>query len=173
MPYINICRTLGSMSRIAIHAYHEVADPEPSHRDDVDGILRGNPRKGRTVKGTVLVIDDEQLIQDLLGPFLAEQGYEVTSALDADAGRVALREGPFDIVLADLHIPGGRGDELCLEAKGLSPETRSIIMTGDSTSHGDEILAHSGADGVLYKPFSLRELLAVLDRMQADRVGGA
>ncbi|MDE8459051.1 response regulator, partial [Klebsiella pneumoniae] len=70
----------------------------------------------------VLIVDDDQKIRDLLGRYLSEQGFRVTTAQDAATARAGMRGLEFDAVLLDVMMPGENGLDLARELKA----TRSI-----------------------------------------------
>ncbi|MBC7831268.1 MAG: response regulator, partial [Hyphomicrobium sp.] len=70
----------------------------------------------------VLIVDDDQKIRDLLGRYLSEQGFRVTTAQDAASARAGMRGLEFDAVLLDVMMPGENGLDLARELKA----TRSI-----------------------------------------------
>jgi DNA-binding response OmpR family regulator len=127
-----------------------------------------DPPSDSTPKGFVLVIDDEPVIQDLLSQILTRNGFEVTMTGDLESGRQALSLRSFDVVIADLNLPGGGGDALCLEAKSSWPEVRSIVITGDSEPDISKLAEEPHVDAVLCKPFDLSELLSVIEELGSD-----
>ena len=65
----------------------------------------------------VLVVDDDQKIRDLLGRYLTEHGFRVTTAADAASARAGMRGLEFDIVLLDVMMPGENGLDLARDLK--------------------------------------------------------
>ena len=110
-----------------------------------------------------MVVDDDREIRDLLGRFLAKQGYRVTAVRDGKEMRRAIADWKIDLVILDLMLPGEDGLSLCrdLRAKSQVPVIM-LTMMGEET---DRIVGlEMGADDYLPKPFNPRELLA---RMRA------
>jgi two-component system phosphate regulon response regulator PhoB len=111
---------------------------------------------------TILVVEDEHDIRDLLVATLRREGYLVRAASNGDEALAALRDTPPDLVLLDLLLPGVDGAEICRRLKS-RPTTRGIpvIMLTARGSDGD-ILAglELGADDYVTKPFSTRVLAA-------------
>jgi len=114
------------------------------------------------VKGTVLVIDDERDLIELVSYNLKKEGYLVKGAYDGESGlAMAVRDLP-DIVLVDLMLPGIDGLDVC---RRLRSETRTaripIIMLTAKSAESDRIVGlELGADDYVTKPFSPRELAA-------------
>lgn len=112
-------------------------------------------------KRSILVVDDERDIVDLIKYNLTKEGYEVVVAHD---GREALEKvgEETDLVLLDLMMPVLNGFETCKRIKG-APATASVpvIFLTASSSEVDEILGlELGADDYIQKPISPRKLVA-------------
>ena len=107
----------------------------------------------------ILVVDDHQDIRDLLGRYLSEHGYRVTTARDGREMKVALVGSSVDLVILDIMMPGEDGLTLCrqLREQGAMP----VIMLTAMTEQTDRVVGlEMGADDYLTKPFFPRELLA-------------
>ena len=109
---------------------------------------------------TVLVVEDDADLSDLLGLHLREAGYAVEAVRD---GAVALQRAlaePFDAVVLDLMLPGLGGVEVC---RGLRDAGRTVpvLMLTARGDEADRVLGlEAGADDYVPKPFSVREVLA-------------
>lgn len=122
---------------------------------------------------TVLVIDDEQPIVEILKFNLTKEGYAVLEAYDGATGlELALTQNP-DLILLDVMLPKMDGFEVCrkIREKSLVP----IIMLTAREEEVDKVLGlELGADDYMTKPFSVRELTARvkanLRRMAIDNV---
>jgi DNA-binding response OmpR family regulator len=131
------------------------------------------------VKPSVLAVEDESDVADLVRYHLEKAGYDVRLASSgAEAIRQA-REAPPSLILLDLMVPEINGWEVCRRLKGMA-ETREvpIIMLTARAEEGDRILGFElGADDYVTKPFSPRELLlrirAVVRRRETDPRAGA
>ena len=126
-------------------------------------------------RATVLVVDDERKIRDLVRSYLEREGYAV---LQADTGQRALeavsRAEP-DLVVLDLMLPDLSGEEVARSLRENSPVP--IIMLTAKSSEDDRVAGlRIGADDYLVKPFSPRELVArvqaVLRRTGGEGTGG-
>lgn len=120
----------------------------------------------------VLVVDDDQKIRDLLGRFLNENGFRVTTAENASTARAAMRGLEFDIVLLDVMMPGENGLDLARDLKATRPVP--ICMLTALADAEDRIAGlEAGVDDYLPKPFEPRELLLrvrnILRRGQASQ----
>ena len=108
---------------------------------------------------TILVIEDEQNINDILTFSLSKEGYKTLSALDGIKGlEMALTENP-DLILLDVMLPGLDGWEVCKKIRESSQVP--IIMLTAREDEIDKILGlELGADDYITKPYSMRELAA-------------
>jgi two-component system phosphate regulon response regulator PhoB len=130
------------------------------------------PTKGRRVP-TVLIVEDEKDLADLISFHLEQEGFRSLVAADGPSGLELARQHKPDLVLLDLMLPGMMGTELCRLLKG-SEQTATIpvIMLTAKGEEIDRVVGFEmGADDYVVKPFSTRELMlrvrAVL-RRQSD-----
>jgi two-component system alkaline phosphatase synthesis response regulator PhoP len=113
-------------------------------------------------KKTVLAIDDEKDLIDLVRYNLEKEGFQVRGALDGETGlAMALQEKP-DVVLVDLMLPGLDGLEVCrrLRADSRTAGIPLIMLTAKSGESDRIVGLELGADDYITKPFSTRELTA-------------
>ena len=113
-------------------------------------------------KRTVLVVDDEKDITELISYNLTRHGYEVLNAFDGmEALEVAQRETP-DLVLLDLMLPGLEGTEVArrLKADGRTSGIPIIMLTAKAEETDVVVGLTLGADDYITKPFSPKILLA-------------
>lgn len=113
---------------------------------------------------TVLIVDDEPVMQSLLERILAREGYKIFVAGDGAAALEMLEKEPASLVLSDIKMPGMNGFELLKEIKTRYPGTGVIIMTayGDTFTVKDALLL--GADEYITKPFKSYEVSLVVER---------
>ena len=122
---------------------------------------------------TVLVIDDEQPIVEILKFNLTKEGYDVLEAYDGASGlSLALEKNP-DLILLDVMLPKMDGFEVCRKIREKS--SVPIIMLTAREEEVDKVLGlELGADDYMTKPFSVRELTARvkanLRRMNIERI---
>jgi two-component system cell cycle sensor histidine kinase/response regulator CckA len=119
---------------------------------------------------TVLVVEDDDAVRNLIRKILRRRGYQVLDAPDAARSLdiVRHREGPVQLLLTDVVMPRMNGPELFQRLSALLPNLKVIYMTG----HADDVILHSGVltEGVdlLQKPLSVegitRKVRDVLDR---------
>ncbi len=119
---------------------------------------------GRPVSATerprVLVVDDEASIRDLLSKTLALAEYDVDAAPDGRSALDRLRMYPYDLLIADLKMPGMDGLTVIREAKRYKSDLPVIIITGYSTESSAIEAVNLGVAGYLTKPFRVPQVLA-------------
>jgi excisionase family DNA binding protein len=120
--------------------------------------------QGRDGRSRVLVVDDESSIRELLAKTLALAEYDVDTAPDGRAALERLRLGHYDLLIADLKMPGMDGLTLIREAKRLKADIPVIIITGFSTESSAIEAVNLGVAGYLTKPFRVPQVLAAAAR---------
>src|SRR5262245_28764294 len=116
----------------------------------------------------ILVVDDESSIRDLLSKTLALAEYEVDTAADGRAALERLRLYPYDLLIADLKMPGLDGLSVIREAKRLKSSLSVIIVTGYSTETAAIEAVNLGVTGYLTKPFRIPQVLAAAARAMGE-----
>ena len=108
---------------------------------------------------TVLVVDDEPIVREVVVRYLAREGHETLEAADGNAARGAIERAEPDLVVLDVMLPGTDGLELCrwIRARSGLP----VIMLTARGEEADRIVGlELGADDYVTKPFSVRELVS-------------
>ena len=108
----------------------------------------------------VLVVDDEASIRDLLAKTLALAEYDVDVAPDGRSALERMRLYPYDLLIADLKMPGMDGLTVIREAKRYKTDLPVIIITGFSTESSAIEAVNLGVAGYLTKPFRVPQVLA-------------
>jgi two-component system, OmpR family, phosphate regulon response regulator PhoB len=123
---------------------------------------------------TILIIEDERDLAELLAFNLEREGYRTFIALDGPEGLESVARIMPDLVLLDLMLPGMLGTEVCKSLKKNEPTSRiPVIMLTAKGEEIDKVVGFEvGAEDYVVKPFSTRELLlrvkAVLRRTAAE-----
>lgn len=145
-------------------------------RADLDAWLESQgTRKGRAAapaparpavpeRPRILVVDDEASIRELLTRTLALTEYDVEAVADGNTGLERLRLASYDLLIADLRMPGMDGLTLIREARRLHPGLRVIIITGYSTESSAIEAVNLSVVGYLVKPFRVPQVLAAVAR---------
>jgi signal transduction histidine kinase len=110
--------------------------------------------------GTILVVDDERMVQIVIGDMLRSLGYEVISVVD-ELEAIAIYEEnmrDIDLVILDIIMPKMNGKELFYALKNTNPEIKVLISSGYTQDTSANELIADGALGFIQKPFRLSEL---------------
>jgi len=108
---------------------------------------------------TVLVVDDEPIVREVVVRYLTREGHHTLEAADGPSARGVIEEGELDLVVLDIMLPGTDGLELCRWIRGRSK--LPVIMLTARGEEADRIVGlELGADDYVTKPFSPRELAA-------------
>ena len=114
----------------------------------------------------VLVVDDEAITREVVAAMLEIEGVEVHAAHDGATALEMAQDVRPDLVLLDVMMPGMNGIEVC---RRLSGDTRVVMLTATADDDTRRAARDAGAEAYLLKPFSARDLYAVVE----ERVGGA
>lgn len=119
---------------------------------------------------TVLVVDDDDDIRDLIAIGVQRAGHEVTSLGHPDAALVVATEAAFDMAVLDWSMPGMNGGELCARLRELPHfgDRPVLILTAFADHETRDKARAAGATDFMTKPFSLRDLAEAVRRALAD-----
>jgi len=125
------------------------------------------------VEGSVLIIDDDREIADVVSMNLRDLGFRTESAHDGKTGLQKALSGAHSLIILDLMLPQMDGISICKRVRERNPYTPILMLTAKS-EEVDRILGlELGADEYITKPFSVRELMArvkaLLRRVETDR----
>jgi two-component system response regulator PilR (NtrC family) len=112
--------------------------------------------------GTVLVIDDEEMMREVLETLLEREGYEVRLAASGNDGLELARSVPFDAAIVDVMMPGIDGIETLEELKKIDDELPVVMITAFASVETALAAMKRGAFDYITKPFKNDEVLAVL-----------
>src|SRR5678815_1573773 len=118
------------------------------------------PASASGVRRRVLVVDDEVSIRDLLSKTLALAEYDVDVAADGRSALERIRIYQYDLLIADLKMPGIDGLAVIREAKRYNGELAVLIITGYSSEASAIEAVNLGVSGYLTKPFRVPQVLA-------------
>jgi excisionase family DNA binding protein len=118
----------------------------------------------RSARQRVLVVDDEASIRDLLSKTLALAEYDVDTAPDGNTALDRMRAFSYDLLIADLKMPGMDGLTLIRQAKRIKADLPVIIITGFSSESSAIEAVNLGVAGYLTKPFRVPQVLAAASK---------
>jgi two-component system cell cycle response regulator CpdR len=112
----------------------------------------------------ILLAEDDDSLRGFLARALERAGYQVRVCADGDAALEALDDGPYDLLLTDIVMPGVDGIEVAREAAAREPTLRIMFITGFAA-----VALQGGRTApeakLLSKPFHLKDLVAEVDRL--------
>ncbi len=111
---------------------------------------------------SILIIDDEKAIRNVLKDILSNEGYTVEEAIDGEEGLKKFKAGNFDLVLCDIKMPKLDGIEFLQKAKDFHSETPIIIISGHGNIETAVDAVKKGAFDYIAKPPDLNRLLITL-----------
>jgi PAS domain S-box-containing protein len=163
---ITVASEVGVGTTVAVYLPASAHSLEPAPATPSSPVMR---------QETILVMDDDDAIRDVLVDMLTQLGYQ-SQCVREGAEAVALyqqardRGQPFTAVLLDLTVPGGMGGrETIAHLQAIDPQVRAIVSSGYAI---DPLMAHHkayGFRGVLSKPYTVEGLEEVLQRVLEDR----
>jgi excisionase family DNA binding protein len=131
-----------------------------SQRSESAGPAQAPATGARSSRKRVLVVDDEASIRELLAKTLALAEYDVDTAGDPSTALERLRTDAYDLLIADLKMPGMDGLTLIRQARQIQSHLPVIIITGFSSESSAIEAVNLGVDGYLTKPFRVPQVLA-------------
>ncbi len=121
----------------------------------------------------VLIIDDDPKILLSVSEILEEEGHEVREAGDGKSALELVADGAPDLIVSDMYMPEMDGIELLIRLQTEHPGTPLVAMSGGGYMAKEELLRNAsmlGAVDVLEKPFTIEQLLDVVNRALAGGV---
>ena len=109
---------------------------------------------------TILVVDDEKNIVDILSFNLKKEGYDILTAYDGEKALKIYAEAMPDLILLDVMLPVLNGFDVCTKIRGSDYRTPIIMLTAREEETDKVMGLELGADDYITKPFSMREVLA-------------
>lgn len=113
---------------------------------------------------TILVVDDDPLVCELVGEMLLSDGHQVVRAADGAQALDAIGRGEIDLVLTDVFMPGEDGIGLMRSLRAQDSQLPMIVFTGKNDARFDalDVAKKLGADAVLRKPLQRDMVLAAV-----------
>ena len=137
---------------------------KPSNTMPLPGALRA----GAGAAQRVLVVDDSRSIRTLLKIYLAGRAFDFVEAETAEEALKLLQQRPVDLILTDLHLEGMSGADLARRVRADAGLRRTPVLLVSGERDAQRLAALSrdaGADGVIAKPISCNQLMALVDTL--------
>ncbi len=122
---------------------------------------------------TILVVDDELLIRDLLYDFFQGQGWEIAVAENGEKALEILRSRQIDLVLTDIKMPHMDGLTLTSEMRESYPDIPVVLMTGYPSVESAVTALRNKAADYITKPFNINQLYKVVEAKVKEKEAGA
>ena len=127
------------------------------------------PTSATIRKGSILVIDDEEIMREILEALLTREGYDVRLVSNASEGLDLARAIPFDAVIVDMMMPGMDGIAALDELKKIDDDLPVLMITAFASVENAIAAMKRGAYDYITKPFKNEEVLVVLRNALAQR----
>lgn len=121
------------------------------------------------MKGKILIVDDEKLICWSLQKDLTKEGYEVLTAQSASEGLRLFEQESVDVVLLDIRLPDGDGQEILKTMRRRDPLVSVVMITANEDIRTAVQCMHSGAFTYIHKPFEFEELRLNIEKAVEER----
>jgi CheY-like chemotaxis protein len=118
-----------------------------------------------TKKRTLLVVDDESDLREILAFTFERKGYAVLQAGNAVEAMELVKKNKIDIIISDIRMPGGDGIQLLEEVKKLNPNIPTMLFVTGFADITFEEAYDKGAEAIFSKPFDTKVLLAAVEKM--------
>lgn len=121
----------------------------------------------------ILLADDSVTIQKVIELTFMDEDYDVKAVSNGDEAIQALSEYDPDFVIADVHMPGANGYEVCRRSKAMRPGVPVLLLVGTFEPFDEAMARSAGAESFLKKPFDSQELLQRVGDLLASRAEAA
>ncbi|MCJ7425207.1 response regulator [Candidatus Bathyarchaeota archaeon] len=118
---------------------------------------------------SVLVVDDDTGVRDMLSSVLNDEGYVVEAVENGKKAIKACEKLFFDVALIDVELPDMKGTELLARLKKMRPKMVRIIITGHPSLDSAMKAVNERADGYVLKPFEITELLEKIRKLLTEK----
>src|SRR5690349_6034802 len=117
------------------------------------------------MRENILLVEDEQALQMIIGDRLRKEGYLVDCASDAETGFSKATSQPFDLMIFDIMLPHRSGLDLCQDVRGAGLTTPILLLSAHQQTVIKTVGFEVGADDYMTKPFDMLELNARIESL--------
>jgi two-component system nitrogen regulation response regulator NtrX len=118
---------------------------------------------------SIIIIDDDPEIRNMLSSVLEEEGYSIEAVGDGKSALKKCEKLPFDIALIDVELPDTKGTELLTQLKAIQPKMIRIVITGHPSIETAIKSVNERADGYLLKPFNMDNLREMIKKLTTEK----
>lgn len=144
--------------------------PVYESRHDDDAVFHASPLDGRTAGKTILLVDDEDMIWDVITDMLQGMGYHVILAGDGQEAVDVYRANAdaIDLVILDMLMPNMNGQEAFTILRTINPKAKVLLSSGYVSDTSVQDVLRAGASGFLRKPYRMTQLAEVIQNILAE-----
>ena len=117
----------------------------------------------------ILIVDDEEIVRYTLGEFVRMTGHSPDLEEDGLAGLRAMQNTTYDAAFVDIRMPRMGGIHLLPQALAIQPHLSIIVMSGHGDEETRQEAMQAGAFSFLYKPFRLKEVIDIIERVSHNK----
>jgi DNA-binding NtrC family response regulator len=128
---------------------------------------------GRDMAARILIVEDEDTLRESLGRVLSREGYEVDGAASCEEAFHSIECGSYDLIIADIILPGVNGLELLKKCKADHPNLLVIIITAFASIETAVEAMRAGAYDYIIKPIVHDDLKAIIEKALREHPPGA
>ncbi|MFZ5980818.1 MAG: response regulator [Candidatus Zixiibacteriota bacterium] len=123
-----------------------------------------------SVKASVLIVDDDKYIRDILSRIVTREGYKTETADDGVEAFDKIRASDFNFVISDVNMPKMDGIELLKKIKEYDNNILVLLITSKAGKYSADNILKIGADFFITKPFKNAEIAKTLDTLNSKRI---
>ena len=141
--------------------------PFVTNRKDMESGSSSDDSRVAAANQSILIVDDEDHITELIDSVLSGSGYETACMNDGGPAIDVLKKKEYDILICDLHMPGTSGRDVLEWVRSNRPNIRTLLLSGDVSRKETEEFAKSCGAQFLSKPFNISELRKAVQRLSS------
>jgi PAS domain S-box-containing protein len=140
-------------------------------RDTIDSAVPASFHESKRVAGTVLVVEDEEILRLAVSKMLRKERFSVIEAADGTTGANLFRanEPSIDVVLLDVTLPGMSGRDVLEEMRRIRPDVKVVLTTAFNEDSALSSIGGRHPWGYVRKPYQFRELIRLLRKACLDK----
>ena len=133
-------------------------------------VTSGTENQSSSAGRSVLIVDDEGHITELIETVLQDCGYKTDCLNDGAPAIELLKKKEFDILICDLHMPGTNGRDVTEWVRSNGSRVRVLLLSGDVARKETSEFARTCGAHFLAKPFSIAELLKAIQNLSSSEL---
>ncbi len=122
---------------------------------------------------TILLVEDDRVLSDTVRSYLEFKEHIVDRAFEGPEALEKMQFGTYDLIILDWQLPGMDGPDICKSYREKGGVTPVLMLTGRRDPKEIQVGLSAGANNYLPKPFKLKELMEVVDKVMTNTAGTA